>query len=122
MTDGVALILQIPRGSSLAEALAATPPAAVAAGEAIVEHGPVDAQGVLEPPHAGRVVLSAPSPETLARDSEEIRRVLALDDSGDEPLVIVIEDAEELRDEQLAPVVNAAKRRKLPVILRVIRG
>jgi hypothetical protein len=34
----------------------------------------------------------------------------------------VIEEAEELRDEELAAVVEGAKRATLPVILRVIRG
>ncbi len=122
VTDGAVLILQIPRDTALAEALAATPPAAVAAGEAIVEHGPVDEQGVLEPPAAGRVVLTVPSPESLADQPDEIHRVLSHHEPGEEPLVVVIEYAEELRDEELAGVVEAARRTTLPVILRVIRG
>jgi hypothetical protein len=118
----VALILQIPRDSPLAEALAATPPAAVVAGEAVVEHGPVDEAGALEPPAAGRVVLTVPSPESLAREPDDVHRVLSHHETGDEPLVVVIEEAEELRNEQLAPVIEAAKRTALPVIVRVIRG
>ena len=42
--------------------------------------------------------------------------------TGTEPLVIVIDDAEELRDEELAPLVQAAARSSRPVILRVIRN
>lgn len=116
------VILQIPQGSPLAQALADTPPAAVASGDVVVEHGPVDAEGVLEPPAAGRVVFTALSPETLARDADQVRRVLRHDEAGDEPLVVVIEEAEELRDEELAAVVDGAARTTLPVILRVIRG
>jgi hypothetical protein len=37
------LVLQIPRDSRIAEALAAAPPAAGTAAAAVVEHGPVDA-------------------------------------------------------------------------------
>lgn len=122
MTADPVLVLQIPRDSPLAGALAAEPPAAVAAGEAIVEHGPVDDKGVLEPPAAGRVVLTVPSPEALGRESDQVRRVLTHRASGEGPLVVVVEDAEELRDEELAPIVEAARRAKPPVILRVIRG
>jgi hypothetical protein len=68
------------------------------------------------------VVLTVPSPESLSREPDEVHRVLSHLDTGEEPLVVVIEDAEELRDEELAPVVEAAKRTTLPVILRVIRG
>lgn len=122
MTDDPVLVLQIPRGSALARAIEQAPPAAVLSGDAIVEHGPVDAEGVLEPPGAGRVVLTFSAPEALARESDEVHRVLTRDESGGGPLVVVIEDAEELRDEELADVVAAAKRTTLPVILRVIRG
>ena len=120
--DDVVLVLQIPQGSPLADAIAAAPPAAVVAGNAIVEHGPVDDEGVLEPPEAGRVVLAVPSPESLPREPDEVHRVLSEHETGDEPLVVVVEEAEELRDEELAPVVDAARRATLPVILRVIRG
>jgi hypothetical protein len=120
--DDVVLVLQIPQGSPLADALAAAPPAAVVAGNAIVEHGPVDDEGVLEPPAAGTIVLAVPSPESLAREPDEVHRVLSHHEIGEGPLVVVIEEAEELRDEELAAVVEGAKRATLPVILRVIRG
>jgi hypothetical protein len=121
VTDDPVLVLQIPRGSALARGIEQAPPAAVLSGDAVVEHGPVDAEGALEPPEAGSVVLSFSSPEALARESDEVHRVLTRSESG-APLVVVIEDAEELRDEELAAVVAAGKRTPLPVILRVIRG
>lgn len=116
------LILQVPRGSRLAQALEETPPAAVVSGSAIVEFGPADSDGNLEPPLAGRVVLSVPSPETLAREPDEVRRVLTHAADTSEPLVIVVEDAEELRDDELAAVIDAAASTRSPMILRVIRG
>jgi hypothetical protein len=76
---------------------------------------------VLEPPIAGQVVLSLPSPEALRREPDAVRD--AIDEAGTstEPIVVVIEAAEELREEELAAVVAAADRARRPVILRVIR-
>jgi hypothetical protein len=66
-------------------------------------------------------VLSVPSPETLAREADEVRRVITHAASGVEPLVIEVEAAEELRDEELAPILEAARHTARPVILRIIR-
>jgi hypothetical protein len=66
-------------------------------------------------------VLSVPSPEALAREADEVRRVIAEAGTGVEPLVVVIEAAEELRDEELAPALAASAHASRPVILRVIR-
>ena len=63
-----------------------------------------------------------PSPETLAREVDEVRRVIAGAGTGVEPLVIVVEAAEELRDEELAGVIEAAGHTERAVILRVIRN
>ena len=41
--------------------------------------------------------------------------------SGVEPLVIVVEAADELREEELAAVVDAAGHASRPAILRVMR-
>ena len=41
--------------------------------------------------------------------------------TGVEPLVVVVEAAEELRDDELAAVVNATDHASRPVILRVLR-
>jgi hypothetical protein len=88
----------------------------------VVEIGPTDSAGNLESLAAGEVVLSVPSPEALTREASEVRRVIAHAGTGDEPLVIVVEAAEELRDEELAPVLEAAGHTSRAVILRIVRG
>lgn len=88
----------------------------------MVEVGPTDEEGNLEAAAAGEVVLSVPSPETLSREAGEVRRVIERAGTGVEPLVVVVEAAEELREEELAAVVEAAGHNDRPVILRVVRG
>jgi hypothetical protein len=117
-----ALILQVPRNSEVDRQLREEPPAAVAAGEILVEIGATDDEGNLEPPLGGETVLSVPSPEALRRRADEVRRVIARAGTGEEPLVVVVEAAEELRDEELAPALEAAGHTSRPVILRVIRN
>lgn len=117
-----ALIVQVPRGSAVERRLREEPPAVVAGGEVAVETGATDPEGNLEAPAAGEVVLSVPSPEALAREADEVSRVIARAGTGVEPLLIVVEAAEELRDEELAPTVKAAGHSPRPVILRVIRN
>ena len=116
------LIVQVPRGGALERQLSSAPPPSVAGGEVVVEFGVTDADGNLEPPAMGTVVLSVPSPEALARESGEVRRVVSHAGTGVEPLVLVVEAAEELRDEELAAVVEAARHTSRAVILRVIRN
>ena len=116
------MILQVPRGGALERQLATHPPASVAQGAVLAETGDTDKQGVLVPPVAGEVVLSVASPEALSREPAEVSRVIARAGTGTQPLVVVIEAAEELRDEELAAVVGAAARSPRPVILRVIRN
>jgi hypothetical protein len=115
------LSIQAPRGGAVDRQLAADPPRSVADGEVVVSAGPTDAEGHLDPPPAGEVVLSVPSPEALAREADEVRRVLTQAGTGVEPLVVVVEAAEELRDDELDAVVEAAGRAPRPVILRVLR-
>jgi hypothetical protein len=66
-------------------------------------------------------VLSVPSPEALAREPDEVRQVLGRAGTGVEPLVVVVEAAEELREDELAAVVDAAQHAPRAVILRVLR-
>ncbi|HWF71780.1 MAG TPA: hypothetical protein VG186_00465 [Solirubrobacteraceae bacterium] len=115
------LIIQVSRGGEVDRRLEAEPPASVSGGEVVVERGPTDARGHLEPPAAGKVVLSVLSPEALAREADEVRRVIAHPGTGVEPLVVVIEAAEELRDEEIAVLLEAARESPRPVILRVLR-
>lgn len=96
------------------------PPAAARGDAVVVQVGAADEQGNLEPPRAGEVVITLPAPEALHRQAGDLRRVLDLAGTGTEPLVIVIEAAEELLDEELAPLVAAAERAPRPVILRII--
>jgi len=100
---GPALIIQVARGGAVDRQLGIERPDTVVSGEAVVEAGPADEAGALVPSDHGEVVLSVLSPEALAREPE------------------VVEAAEEVRDEELAPVVEAAKANPRPVILRIIR-
>jgi hypothetical protein len=101
--------------------LSELPPSSVAGGAIVIEAGATDDRGNLEALSAGEVVLSVPSPEALAREADEVRRVIAQAGTGVEPLVVVIEAAEELREEELAPVLAATGHTSRPVIVRVIR-
>jgi hypothetical protein len=115
------LIIQVPRGSAVDQQLGSQAPRSVASGEVVVEVGPTDAEGHLDPPAAGEVVLSVPSPEALEREAGEVRRVIAQAGTGVEPLVVVVEAARELREDELAAVLDAAGRASRAVILRIIR-
>ncbi|HWC86721.1 MAG TPA: hypothetical protein VG388_09280 [Solirubrobacteraceae bacterium] len=121
MTGDPTLILQVPRGGTVDRSLAEQPPARVASGEVAVERGPTDAEGNLEAPAAGQVVLSVLSPEALRREADEVRRVIARAGESVEPLVVVVEAAQELRDDELAAVVEAATQSPRAVIVRVVR-
>jgi hypothetical protein len=120
-SDTPELVIQVPRGSAVQRQLAEQPPAGVASGEAVVETAATDAEGNLEALAAGEIVLSVPSPEAL-RDADEVHRVIADAGTGVEPLVIVVEAAEELRDDELAAVLGATGHTSRAVILRIIRG
>ncbi len=121
MPDQPRLIVQLPRGGAVERQLRAQPPASVASGEVIVESGPTDEEGALEAAAAGRVLLSVPSPEALERDAAEVRRVIGGAGAGAEPVVVVVEAAEELREEELRALLDAAGHTGRAVILRIIR-
>lgn len=115
------LIVQLPRGGAVERQLGAQALPAVASGDVAVESGPTDAEGNLKAGAAGQVVLSVPSPEALEREAGEVRRVIGQAGTGVEPLVIVVEAAEELREEELGAVLEAAEHSSRAVILRIIR-
>jgi hypothetical protein len=119
--DRPALIIQAPRGGAVARGLASEPPSPVDDGEVVLEVLEADAAGALVAPPAGEVVLSVPSPESFRREPEELARVLRLARGGVEPLVIEVEAAEFVREDELAVVVRAAREAPRPVILRIIR-
>jgi hypothetical protein len=116
------LFIQVPRGGSLDRQLSQEPPPSLSGADVVIERVTADAEGTIDPPPGGEVVMSVPSPASLAREADEVHRVIAHAGEGNEPLVIVIEDAEEFLDEDLIPVIEAASRAKRPVIVRVIRS
>jgi hypothetical protein len=85
----------------------------------VLDHVLAGPDGRLEPPEAGEIVMSVPSPEAL-REPAEIRDVIRQAPARHEPLVIIVEAAEELREEELAVVVDAAERAHRQVIIRVM--
>jgi hypothetical protein len=121
MPDSPRLIIELPRGSAVERQVRSEPPASVTDGDAVVEAGPTDADGALEAQTAGQVVLSVPSPEALQRDADTVLRVVGQAGTGVEPIVVVVEAAEQLRDEELASLLEAAEHAQRPVILRIIR-
>jgi hypothetical protein len=121
MANQPRLIIQVPGGGAVDRQLSAQPPQSVASGEVVVNAGPTDAEGHLEPSAPGEVVLSVPSPEALARQAEEVRRVIARAGTGVAALVVLVGAAEELREEELAAILEAAGHTSRGVILRIIR-
>ena len=121
MPDQPGLIVQLPRGGKVDRQLAAHALPSMAGGDVVVVVGPTDAQGNLEAPAAGQVVLAVASPEALAREAGEVRRVIGQAGTGVEPLVIVVEAAEELREDELAAVLGAARHTSRAVMLRIVR-
>lgn len=115
------LIVQVPRGSAVDVELAANGLPSLASGAAVLEDLPADAEGALEMPDAGQVVLSLPSPEALEREADSVRRVIERAGSGTDPLVVEVAVAEHLREEELAAVIEASAHAPRPVILRIIR-
>jgi len=122
MADEPKLIVEVPSGSAVERQLKSDAPHSVFSGDVVVTAGPTDALGRLESITAGEVVLSVPSPEALRREADEVRRVIAQAGTGIEPLVVVVEAAEELREEELAAVVAGADHNARAVILRVVGG
>jgi hypothetical protein len=114
------LIVQVPRGSAIERQLRDDRPLSLSADDVIVETGRTDDHGNLEE-LAGDVVLALPAPEELRRQATELTRVLDEAGPGSAPLVVVIEAGEELRDEEVAPLIEAARRAGRPVILRIMR-
>ncbi len=120
MAEQPSLIIQVPRGSAVERQLRAAPLQTIRDHEVVIQTPPTDDEGSLEE-LAGEVVLSVPGPEELARRADEVERVLRHAGTGTAPLVVVVGAAEELRDDELAAVVDAAQRASRPVILRIIR-
>ena len=113
------LIVQVIENGAVAEQRRRDAPAAVRGGDVVVEELASDAAGRLDAPAAGEVVMSVLSPEALVRDRDELHRAIEGAGEGTEPLVVVVEAAEELREDELDAVLAAARRSRRAVILRV---
>src|SRR5215470_3887605 len=119
MTSDAVVIVQLPTGGAVDRYLRADPPPSVASGRIVVDLL-AEEDGRLGPPEAGEVVMSVPSPEALSRDQQEVRDVIERTPAGAEPLVIIVEAAEEVREDELAAVLDAADRAGRTVIVRVM--
>ena len=115
------LIVQVPRGGAVNRQLDAHALPSMESGKVVVEAGPTDAEGNLEASAAGQVVLSLPSPEALEQEAGQVRRVIAHAGTGIQPLVVEVEAAEELRENELAAVLDATRHASRAVILRIVR-
>jgi len=114
-----ALIVQVPRDGAVDRNWREDLPPSIANGEVIVERLEPEADGSLEPPEAGEVIMSVLSPEAL-REQDEIRDVIDGAAAGEQALVILVEAAEYMREDELAVVLTAANRVHRVVILRVM--
>jgi hypothetical protein len=114
------LIVEVARGGAVDRQLRREPPPSVASGEVAIVSSPADAAGKLDAPSAGEVVMSLLSPEALVRERDQLRRVVGGVGVGEDAVVVVIEAAEELREEELAAALDAASHSDRAVILRVV--
>ena len=64
--------------------------------------------------------MSVLSPEALIREGQQVQDVVRHAARTDEPLVIIVQAAEELREDELAAVLAAAAHTHRRVILRVM--
>jgi hypothetical protein len=122
MTSDAVVIVQLPRGSTVDQYLRTYPPPSVASGRVVLDQMAAEPDGRLGPTETGEVVMSVLSPEALTRDQQEVRDVIRHAAAGAGPLVIVVQAAEELREDELAVVVDAAARARRDVVVRVMAG
>lgn len=120
MAERTELIVQLPRDSIADRNLREETPPSVASGRVVIQHLPADDAGRLIAPDAGEVILSVPSPEALQRQAGEVTRLIRAAEDDGQPLVIVVQDAEYLREEELAAVLDGAAQTRRAVLLRVM--
>ncbi|HEY2552627.1 MAG TPA: hypothetical protein VGI64_18820 [Streptosporangiaceae bacterium] len=120
MAERTELIVQLPRDSIADRNLREETPPSVTSGRVLVQHLPADDAGRLIAPAAGEVILSVPSPEALQRQAGEVTRLIRAAEDDGQPLVIVVQDAEYLREEELAAVLDGAAQTRRAVLLRVM--
>src|SRR3954451_4393580 len=99
MARAAKLIVQMPIDRAVDRRLRAAPPASVARGEVALDAAPATDDGRLQAPDVGVVVASYPSAESLRPHPEDLGRASCQAGAGVEPLVVVLEAADHLRDE-----------------------
>jgi hypothetical protein len=119
MANPVRVIVQLARDGAVDRYLRAEPPPTLASDEVVLDHIEVAPPGDIGPPEAGDVVMSVLSPEGL-RDAQEVRDAVGQAAAGDEAVTIVVRAADELREDELAVVLDAARRAGRLVILRIM--
>jgi hypothetical protein len=120
MADPVRVIVQLAPGSEVDRQLSVNPPPSVASGAVVLEHEEPGPGGRLGPPDGGEVVLSVLSPEALTREPEQVDAAVTRPADPHQPPVVIIEAAEELREEELAVLAGAAARADRVAILRIV--
>ena len=120
MISETSLIVQLPRDGAVDRHFRVAPPPSVTSGRVALDHVAGDAEGRLGPPEAGEVVMSVLSPEALVREGQQVQDVVRRAADSGEPLVIIVEAAEELREDELAAALAAAAHTNRRVILRVM--
>jgi hypothetical protein len=120
MISEASLIVQLPRDGAVDRRFRVAPPPSVTSGRVALERVTGNAEGRLGPPEAGEVVMSVLSPEALIREEQQVQDVVRHAADTGEPLVIIVEAAEELREDEIAPVLAAAAHTRRRVILRVM--
>jgi hypothetical protein len=120
MASEPALILQLPRDGAVDHQFRTDPLPSVVSGQVVLDHVQREDDGRLAPPEAGEIVMSVPSPEALRREPEEVRDAIDRASDNHEPLVIIVEAAEEMREDELAAVLDAAPLTSRRVIVRIM--
>jgi len=113
MISEAGLIVQLPRDGAVDRRFRAGAPPSV-------DRIAGDADGRLGPPEAGEIVMSVLSPEALVRERQQVQDVVRRAADTGEPLVIIVEAAEELREDELAAALAAAAHTNRRVVLRVM--
>lgn len=111
------LIVQVPEGGRLERQLRDGP---LARETVLAPVRPVS-PGRIDPPDAAKAVFSTASPEGLVRERDELARAVAAERSDTRPVAILVEGAEELREDELAAAREAADHAHGDVILVLLR-
>lgn len=119
MANPVRVIVQLARDGAVDRYLRAQPPPILASDQVVLDHIEVEPPGDIGPPEAGEVVMSVLSPEGL-RNAQEVRDAVGQAEAGAEAVTIVVRAAEELREDELAVVLEAARRADRLVIVRIV--